>query len=93
MNWDGILSLDENDPNISMNNFHQHINILLYEFASYKKLSKREFKLKSKSWINSEILSKMKKEINHCVSIVKQLTNIQLLLKLLMRNIKWSEMN
>ena len=27
----------------------------------YKKLSKREFKLKSKPWINSEILSKIKK--------------------------------
>ena len=61
MHWDEILSLEENDPNISMNNLHQHINCQLDEFAPYKKLSKRELKLKSKPWINSEILSKMKK--------------------------------
>ena len=44
-----------------MNNFHQHINFPLNEFAPDNKLSKREFKLKSKPQINSEILSKMKK--------------------------------
>ena len=60
MHWDEILSLEENDPNISMNNLRRHINFLLDEFAPYKKLSKGEFKLKSKPWINSEILSKMK---------------------------------
>ena len=61
MNWDEILSLNESDPNMSMNNLHQHINFLLDEFAPYKKLSKKELKLKSKPWINSEILSKIKK--------------------------------
>ena len=47
MNWNVILSLDENDPNISKNNFHQHIHFLLDEFAPYIKLSKRELKLSS----------------------------------------------
>ena len=41
MDWDQILSIEGNDPNISMNNLHQHINYLLDEFAPYKKLSKK----------------------------------------------------
>ena len=59
MDWDEILSLDENDPNISINNFHQHINFLLDGCATDKKLSKSEFKLLSK---HTEIHSKRKKE-------------------------------
>ena len=63
MNWKEILSLDESYTNISMNNLHQHINSLLGEFAPLK-LSKTEYKLKSKLWKNREILSK--KGINYC---------------------------
>ena len=40
-NWDEILLINENDPNMALNNFHQHINYLLDEFAPYKKLSKK----------------------------------------------------
>ena len=58
--WDSIISIDENDPNMSMNNFYQHINYILDELAPYKKLNKREIKLKSKPWINNDILSEMK---------------------------------
>ena len=61
IDWDQILSIEGNDPNISMNNLHQHINYLLDEFAPYKKLSKKEYKLKSKPWINRNILTEMKK--------------------------------
>ena len=61
IDWDQILSVEGNDPNISMNNLHQHINYLLDEFAPYKKLSKKEYKLKSKPWINRNILTEMKK--------------------------------
>ena len=59
MNWDQILSTEENDPNTSMNNLH--INYLLGEFAPYKKLSKKEYKLRFKPWINKYILACMKK--------------------------------
>ena len=41
MNWDQILSIDENEPNTFMNNLHLHINYLLDEHAPYKKLSKK----------------------------------------------------
>ena len=61
IDWDQTLSIEGNDPNISMNNLDQHINYLLDEFAPYKKLSKKEYKLKSKPWINRNILTEMKK--------------------------------
>ena len=48
-----------NDPNLSMNNFHLHLNTLLDEYAPYKKLTKREYKLKSRPWITKEIQSLM----------------------------------
>ena len=61
MDWDQILSIKGYDPNISMNNLHKHTNYLLDEFAPYKKLSKKEYKLKSQPWINRNILNEMKK--------------------------------
>ena len=45
INWDEMLLINENDLNIAINNFHQHINDLLDEFAPYKKLSKKDLKL------------------------------------------------
>ena len=58
--WDSIISIEDNDPNASMDNFYQQINYILDELAPYKKLNKREIKLKLKPWINNEILSEMK---------------------------------
>ena len=43
-----------------MNNLYNHITYILDELAPYKKLSKREIKLKSKPWINNDILNQMK---------------------------------
>ena len=37
INWDNILALNASDPNLSMNNFYNQINILLDEVAPYKK--------------------------------------------------------
>ena len=61
VNWDTILSLDNNDPNLSINNFYNHLNLLLDDFAPYEKLSKKEIKLKTKPWINKNIQDLMKK--------------------------------
>ena len=33
VNWDAIISLDNNDPNLAINNFYNHINLLLDNFA------------------------------------------------------------
>ena len=54
-NWNLILRTDLNDHNLSMNHLHDHINNLLDKTAPYRKLSKKEIKLKSKPWINNEI--------------------------------------
>ena len=53
--WSNILKLDQNDPNVSMNSLHQYINNLLDICAPYKKLSKKEIKLKPKPWISTKI--------------------------------------
>ena len=53
--WDEILQLESNDPNVSLENLYSYVGNLLDEFAPYKKVSKKEFKLKSKPWISKEI--------------------------------------
>ena len=58
-NWDSILALDQNYPNLSMENLYSNTAFLLDEFAPYSKLSKKDYKLKSKPWINNEILTKI----------------------------------
>ena len=55
------MLIHENDPNISLNNLHCHINFILDEFAPFKKLSKKDLKLKSKPWINNLILIEINK--------------------------------
>ena len=42
-----------------MKNLYNNTIYLLDEFAPYRKLTKIEFKLKSKSWISNEILTKI----------------------------------
>ena len=44
-----------------MNNLYEKIIFLLDEYAPYKRLSKRAVKLKTKPWINNDILTKMNK--------------------------------
>ena len=54
-----------------MNNFHQHINNLLDKFARFKKLSKKELKLKQRPWINNSIQYHMKRRDNFLRSYTK----------------------
>ena len=61
INWDNIVSLNASDPNLSMSNFYNQINILLDEVAPYKKLTKKEIKLKSKPWVTIDIQHLMQK--------------------------------
>ena len=57
LNWDTILQLDLKDPNISFNSFYKNLTFLLDEFAPYKKVTKKEYRLKFKPWISTEILN------------------------------------
>ena len=70
-NWAELLNLENGDPNISMNNFHQHINNLLDKFAPFKKLSKKALKLKQRPWINNSIQCHMKRRDNFLRSYTK----------------------
>ena len=62
INWDNILPLNASDPNLSMNNFYNQINILLDEVAPYKKLTKKERKLKS---IDIQHLMQKRDKLHH----------------------------
>ena len=41
--------IGKNDPNLSMNNLHLHINNILNALAPFKNISKKELKLKTKA--------------------------------------------
>ena len=77
INWDNILSLNASDPNLSMNNFYNQINILLDEVAPYKKLTKKERKLKSKPWITIDIQHLMQKGTNCTTSTARNLIRLR----------------
>ena len=57
--WDSLLAHDQNDPNLSMENLYNNTIFLLDEFVPYRKLSKQDYKLKSKHV----------KGINFCINI------------------------
>ena len=54
-NWDEILQLNRNDPNHSIEKLYSQVNFYLDEFAPYKRITKKEYKLKSKPWISQDI--------------------------------------
>ena len=89
--WEQTLLIDESDPNISMNNLHQHINDLFDEFDPYKKLLKKEYKFRSKPWINRNLLAHEKNVINYCTNIVKQKKKTQYMSKSFIKNINLLE--
>ena len=59
IDWDSVLLIRDQNPNISISNFYDSITYLLDEFAPYKKMSKKELKLESRPLLNGDILSKM----------------------------------
>ena len=60
INWDQICDLDKNNSNNSCNNFFNTFFYHLDEFAPYRKVTKKEYKLMLKPWISKEILNKCK---------------------------------
>ena len=72
IDWDIICDLDKNDPDASCTNFFNNVNYLLDEFAPYKKVSKKEYKLMLKPWITKEILQKCKKRDSILKTISKE---------------------
>ena len=61
MNWDVVLHLDAEDPNLSFDSFFNSVNSLLDKYAPYKKTSKRKKRKKSNPWITNGILTSIGK--------------------------------
>ena len=64
IDWGDILEIDKQDPNVSIKNFNDKMNMLLDKHMPLKKVSQKEFKRKLKPWISNEIMGKMR-EKNH----------------------------
>ena len=60
LNWQNICNLQSNDPYLSCNNYFNSITYLLDEFAPFRKVTRKEYKLMLKPWISKEILQKCK---------------------------------
>ena len=60
INWDDILVLEQNDVNLSFNNFILKINTIIDKYMPLRKVTKKEFKSKLKPWINQNILNLIK---------------------------------
>ena len=71
MNWENICNVQSNDPNLSCNNYFNSITYLLDEFAPFRKVTRKEYKLMLKPWISKEILCKCKERD----SILKSISN------------------
>ena len=53
--WDLILNVEKNDVNHYFDNYFLNMNELLDKHALFKKVSKYQLKLKSKSWMTAAV--------------------------------------
>ena len=51
-----ILKLNNNDVNVSFNNFIDRINLIVDKYMPLKKVPNKEFKMRFKPWISHEII-------------------------------------
>ena len=58
INWELICQLNKKDPHMACKRFYDTINYYLDEYAPLRKITRKEYDLMSKPWINNEILSK-----------------------------------
>jgi hypothetical protein len=78
VNWEQIFT-NTNDTNLTCQNFFNTFFYHLDEFAPYRKVTKKEFKLMSKPWISNEILEKCKSRDSLLKSISKETDPVKLL--------------
>ena len=60
IDWDEILQLELQDPNISFSEYYTTINTLIDRYMPLRKMTKNEVKLMFKPWITKDILKSMK---------------------------------
>ena len=56
INWDETLRINNNDVNVSFDNFINKINLIIDKYMPLKKVSNKEFKIKFKPWISYNII-------------------------------------
>ena len=54
--WNTVLNLHTNDPNISFEGFHREISTLVDKYIPLRKMTKKEMKQSHKPWVTNEIL-------------------------------------
>ena len=54
-NWDAVINLPKEDPNLSYNSFESRLNSIIDKYIPLKKITKKELKLKCKPWITKGI--------------------------------------
>ena len=60
IDWNTILAIDQNDINLSLENFMNIIECLLNKYAPLKKMTKKQLKNLKKPWLTSGILKSVK---------------------------------
>ena len=81
--WDEVISVENNNPNESFHYFFNIIDSLVNKYILPKKLTKHEIKSKCKPWITVGIRNSMKRRDNTIRNSLKQK---MLMLKLNMKN-------
>ena len=61
IDWNEVISLENNNPNQSFNSFFVEIDSLVNRYIPLKKLTKKEVKSHFKPWITTGIRNSMKK--------------------------------
>ena len=62
VNWKDTLKLNNNDVNVSFNNFIDRVNVIIDKHMPLKKIPSKEFKMKFKPWINNKIIESITKK-------------------------------
>ena len=59
--WQDVLQLEKEDPNLSFQKYYATINTLIDKYMPLRKMSKKEIKQQYKPWITKDILNSIKK--------------------------------
>ena len=59
--WQSVLEIEKNDPNISFNSFESRVNSIIDKYMPLRKLTKKELKHQKKPWISMDIRNNIRK--------------------------------
>ena len=78
IDWDEVLKLELQDPNISFSEYYTAINTLIDKYMPLRKMTKKEIKLMFKPWITKDILKSIEErdtlryKFNHTKDQIKR---------------------